>query len=161
MYYGRNHVAVISVKLIQHDLGSPQNADIAINGVTSITYGVTALEDGDAAINGEITVLNNGYAPLDDRANQPCDVSADVTDNQIDAVKEVEAGQHDLGSAQVAGIPLHKGQDQSDALNNGPDQPEIRNSYLGTPNDASSAVTNNHSDVVEDLKAAQTGVLAS
>ena len=161
MYYGRNHFAVISVKFIQHDLGSPQNADIAINGVTSITYGVTPLEDGDANINGEVTVLNNGDAPFDNGVNQPNDIPADFTDNHIDVVEEVEAGQHDLGSAQIAGIPIHKRQDQSDALNNGPKQPEIRNSYLSTPNGASSAVTNNHSDVVEDLKAAQTGVLAS
>ena len=161
MYYGRNHFAVISVKLIQHDLDSAQIANTATNGVTPVTYGVTPLNVGDASINGEVTLVNNGDAPLDNRQNQPKDVSADVTDNQVDAVEEVEAGQHDLGSAQVAGIPLQKRQDQSDALNNEADQPEVRNSYLGSPNDASSAVTNNHSDVVEDLKAAQTGVLAS
>ena len=79
----------------------------------------------------------------------------------MDAVEEVEAGQHDLGAAQVAGFPLHKGQVQSDALDNKPDENKAGNSYLGTATDASSAVTNNHSDVVEDLKAAQTGVLAS
>ena len=152
MYYGRNHFAVISVKLVQHDLGSTQIADTATTGVTPITYGVTPLDDGDAAINSEVTAI---------KLNPPNDVSADVADKPMDAVEEVEAGQHDLGAAQVAGIPNNKGQDQSDALNNRPDQPEVRNNYLGTPNDASSAVTSNHSDVVEDLKAAQTGVLAS
>ena len=161
MYYGRNHFAVISVKLVQHDLGSTQIADTATTGVTPVTYGVTPLDDGDAPINSEVTAINNGDTPLDNGLNPPNDISADVTDNQIDAVEEVEAGQHDLGAAQVAGIPLNKGQDQSDALNNKPDQPEVRNNYLGTLNDASSAVTSNHSDVVEDLKAAQTGVLAS
>ena len=161
MYYGRNHFVVISVKLVQHDLGSTQIADTATSGVTPVTYGVTPLDDGDAPINSEVTSINSGDAPLDSGLNPPNDVLADVTDNQLDTVEEVEAGQHDLGSAQVAGIPLNKGQDQSDALNNRPDQPEVRNNYLGTPNDTSSAVTNNHSDVVEDLKAAQTGVLAS
>ena len=161
MYYGRNHFAVISVKLVQHDHGSTQIADTATNGVTPVTYGVTPLDGGDAPINSEVTALNNGDASIDSGLNQPNDVSADVTDNQIDAVEEVETDQHDLGAAQVAGIPLNKGQEQSDALDNRPDQPEVRNNYLGTPNDASSAVTNNHSDVVEDLKAAQTGVLAS
>ena len=161
VYYGRNHFAVISVELIQHDLDSAQIANTSANGVTPVTYGVTPLNVGDASINGEVTLVNNGDAPLDNGQNQPKNVSADVTDNQADAVEEVEAGQHDLGSAQVAGIPLQKGQDGSDALNNKADRPEVRNSYLDTPTDASSAVTNNHSDVVEDLKAAQTGVLAS
>ena len=136
-------------------------ADTATNGVTPVTYGVTPLNGGDAPINSEVTAVNNGNAPLDNGLNQPNDVLADVTDNQIDTVEEVEARQHDLGAAQVAGVPLNKGQDQSGAPNNGPEQPEVRNNYLGTPDDASSAVTNNHSDVVEDLKAAQTGVLAS
>ena len=136
-------------------------ADTATKGVTPVTYGVTPLDGGDAPINSEVTAVNNADAPLDNGLNQSDDVLADVMDNQIDAVEAVEAGQHDLGAAQVAGIPPNKGQDQSGALNNGPEQPEVRNNYLGTPNDASSAVTDNHSDVVEDLKAAQTGVLAS
>lgn len=161
MYYGRNHFAVISVKLVQHDLGSAQIADTATNGVTPVTYGVTPLDGGDALINGEVTVFNNGDAALGNGLHQRNDVSADVMDNQMDAVEQVEDGQHDLGSAQVAGIPLNKGQGQPDALNDRPDQREVGNNYLGTPNDASSAVTNNHSDVVEDLKAAETGVLAS
>ena len=161
VYYGRNHFAVISVKLIQHDLGSAQVADTATKGVTPVTYGVTPLDVGDAPINSEVTAVNDGDAPLDNGPNQPKGVSADVMDSPMDAVEEVEAGQHDLGAAQVAGFPLQKGQGQSDVLDNKPDENKAGNSYLGTVTDASSAVTNNHSDVVEDLKAAQTGVLAS
>ena len=137
-------------------------ADAASDGLTPVTYGVTPLDDGDAPINDEITAVNDGDATLDNGPNQPNAISANVTGHQMDTAEEVEAGHHDLGAAQVAGIPLKKGQDQSDApLNDKADQPEVRNNYLGTPDDAESAVTNNHSDVVEDLKAAQTGVLAS
>lgn len=146
MYSGRNHFAALSVKLIQHDLDSAPVAATATSGVTPVTYGVTPLDDGDVPINGEVTIVNNGDALLDNGRNQP------------DDVEQVKAGHHDLGAAQVAGIPLKKAQDQS---NDRPDQTENRNNYLETPKDAESAVTNNHSDVVEELKAAQTGVLAS
>ena len=123
MYYGKNHFALISVKLVQHDLGSAQAANTAPNGgVTPVTYGVTPLDEGDAPLNHGEALLNNG------------------------------PNQHDVDSNQVGDTPIGSGQDQPDALDN---------AALDTSNAASSGITDNHSGVVEDLKAAQTDVLAS
>lgn len=58
------------------------------------------------------------------------------------AVLSVKLVQHDLGSTQIPNTSLN------DAL-------------YGTTNDDSANVTGNHSDVVEELKDAQTDVLAS